>query len=167
MFSQAHLKITLKCKHSEKSITFDFTEFRILRYILHCSIIFGVRLENLKINKRVVLITVGGGGRGFFSKKLSGGWGGGGIRDLRVERFLFFNMVNLLQITLWDFSKKQIGKMWPKSSETLVKDKTPVQLQAWHITYKTSFYCWSRNKWLLLSSNIAPLMFDLCLYLKI
>ena len=35
---------------------FDFIEFRILRYVLHCSIFFGARLENLKINK--------GGGRG-------------------------------------------------------------------------------------------------------
>ena len=132
--------------------------------------------------------------------------------------------------------------MWPKSSKTLVKDKTPVKLQAWHFISKTksshrrcslkkgvhkkfakftgkhlcwslfshkvtgqksatlfknklqhrcflvnfgkflrtpfsentfgdcfcktSLYNWSRNKWLLLNSNIAPLMFDLCLCLK-
>ena len=132
--------------------------------------------------------------------------------------------------------------MWPKSSKTLVKNKTPVKLQAWNFTSKTkSSYrrCsfkkgvlkkfakftgkhlyWSlffhnvtsqklatllkerlhyrcfpvhfakflrtpfsentfgrlflqnlfvrviRNKWLLLNSNIAPLMFDLCLWFK-
>ena len=65
------------------------------------------------------------------------------------------------------FSKKQIGKMWLKTSKTPIKDKTPLKLQAWHITFKTSLYCWSRNKWLLFYSSIPPLMFDLCLCLKI
>ena len=66
LFSQAHLKITLKTK----AISFDFIEFRMLRYLLHCSIFFGARLENPKINKR----GSGGGpnnsqGVGFFFQK--------------------------------------------------------------------------------------------------
>ena len=141
------------------------------------------------------------------------------------------------------FCKKQVQKMWPKSSKTLVKDKAPVKLQTWHFISKTksshrrcslkkgvlknfakstgkhlcwslffhnvtgqkaaallkkrlqhrcfpvnfskflrnlfqrthsgdcfcksSLYGWSRSKWLLLNSNIAPLMFDLCSCLKI
>ena len=36
--------------------------------------------------------------------------------------FIIFNMANLLQVR-----KKQVGKMRPKSSKTLVKDKTPVK----------------------------------------
>ena len=54
-------------------MSFDFIEFGILRYVLHCSNFFGARLENLKVNKRD-----GGGpnnsrGGGFFFKKISGG----------------------------------------------------------------------------------------------
>ena len=50
------LKITLKTKTLEKSISCDFIEFRILRYVLHCSNFFGARLQKPKFNKR------GGGG---------------------------------------------------------------------------------------------------------
>ena len=32
--------------------------------------------------------------------------------------------------------------MWPKSSKRLVKDKTPVKLQAWHFTFKTRSSDW-------------------------
>ena len=71
-------------KTFEKSFSFDFIEFRILRYLLHCSHFFGARLENLKNNKR------GRGGpnnnRGgesdFFFKKNKRG--DPFIRDLRV-----------------------------------------------------------------------------------
>ena len=69
LFSQANLKITLKTQIFEKSISFDFIELRILRCVLHCSIFFGARLENPKINKRGVLITAGEGGLNFFQKK--------------------------------------------------------------------------------------------------
>ena len=48
-------------KNSKKSISFDFIESRILRYVLHCSIFFGARLENPKINKRVIPNNSGGG----------------------------------------------------------------------------------------------------------
>ena len=37
----------------------------------------------------------------------------------------------------YEFYKKQFGKMWPKSFKTLVKDKTPVKLQARHFISKT------------------------------
>ena len=61
-FSQAHLKITLKTKTFGK--TFDFIEFRILRYVLHCSI----SLErDLKIQKLIK------GGNFFFKKNNRGG----------------------------------------------------------------------------------------------
>ena len=41
------------------------------------------------------------------------------------------------------FCKKQVGKMWPKSSKTLMKDKTPVKLQAWHFISKTKSSHWN------------------------
>ena len=66
-----------KRKHSEKSISFDFNEFRILRYVLHCSIFFGARLENPKINKRE------GGGGG------CGGWGCGPNNSWGSDFFFF------------------------------------------------------------------------------
>ena len=59
--------------------------------------------------------------------------------------FLFINMANLLQIKLWEVLQKQIGKMWPKSSKTLVKDKTPVKLQAWHFISKIKISHWKRS----------------------
>ena len=77
LFSQVYLKITFKTKTFEKkSISFDFIEFRILRYVLHCSIFFGARLENPKINKRGCPNNSGGEGEGeggrisFFKKKI-------------------------------------------------------------------------------------------------
>ena len=88
MFSQAHLKTTLKTKTFEKSISFDFIEFRILRYVLHCSVFFGARLENPKINKRRGPTggpnnsgRGGGAGVGLFFKKNK--QGGLFIQDLR------------------------------------------------------------------------------------
>ena len=75
-------------------------------------------------------------------------------------------MANLLQIKLWEVlltGRKNVTKIL----KAPVKDKTPVKFQAWQFTSKTSLYDWSQNKWLLLNSNIAPLMFDLCLHLKI
>ena len=57
--------------------------------------------------------------------------------------------------------------MWSKSTKTIVNDKTHVELPVWHFTSKTSLYDWSWNKWLLLNSNIAPFMFELCLCLKV
>ena len=64
--------------------SFDFIEFRILRYVLHCSNFFGARLENPKINKRGVLITAGSrkGSYCFYKKiKREGAF----IRDLTVD----------------------------------------------------------------------------------
>ena len=46
--------------------------------------------------------------------------------------FLFFSMADLLQIKLWEILQK-IGR-----KKTSVKDETPVKLQVWHFTYKTS-----------------------------
>ena len=70
-----------------------FIEFQILRYGLHCSNIFGARLENSKTNKRdkrgvcvcvgrVLITAEGGGGVGFFFKKNK--QGGSFVRHLRV-----------------------------------------------------------------------------------
>ena len=72
MFSKAHLKIKLKTKkHSKKSTSFDFIEFRILNFISREWVGGG----------REVLIAAGGrGGRIFFKKQISGGGGGGGER---------------------------------------------------------------------------------------
>ena len=75
-----HLNITLKTK----IVLFGFIEFRILRYVLHCSIFFRARLENPKINKRGVLITAGSReGSYCFYKKIK--WEGAFIRDLKVD----------------------------------------------------------------------------------
>ena len=79
--------------------------------------------------------------------------------------FFFFNMTNLLQIKLWEVLQKTGRKN--VSSKTPINYKTPVKLLAWHFTSKTSLYGWSRKKRLLLKLNIAALMFDLCLCLKI
>ena len=81
--------------------------------------------------------------------------------------FIFFNMANLLQIDLWEILQKTSRKNVTKILKTPVKDKTPVKLHAWHFTSKTFLYGWSRNKWLLLNSNMALLMFDLGSCLKI
>ena len=45
------------------------------------------------------------------------------------------------------------------------KNKTSVKLQAWHFIFKTSLYDWSRNKWLLLNSNILFLWCLICFYI--
>ena len=73
LFSQVHLKITLKMK----TISFYFIEFRILRYVLHCSMFFGVKLENPKINKW---------GRGGGGPNNSRGGGGGRGLDLFFKK---------------------------------------------------------------------------------
>ena len=68
----------------KKLISFDFTEFRTLRYVLHCSIFFGVRLENPKTNKQVE----------------GEGWGvevgrrGPSNRDLRVKSDVAQNLID-------------------------------------------------------------------------
>ena len=46
-------------------------------------------------------------------------------------------MANLLQIKFWEVLQKKYEKNVTKILKTLVKDKTPVQLQAWHFTSKT------------------------------
>ena len=74
LFSQAHLKITLKRKHSKKSISLNFIEFRILRSVLHCSNFFGARLEYPKTNEWWGLINSRGVGF-FFPKNKRGGGG--------------------------------------------------------------------------------------------
>ena len=59
-------------KTFEKSISFDFIEFRILRCVLHCSNLFGARLENPKNNNRGRVggpNNSGGEGSDFFFKK--------------------------------------------------------------------------------------------------
>ena len=76
LFLQAYLKITLKTKTFEKSISFDFIEFRILRHVLRCSIFLETRYEDPKINKRGILITARG--RIFFKKKINRGVEGRG-----------------------------------------------------------------------------------------
>ena len=63
--SQAQLKIMLKTK----TFSLDFTEFRILRYVLQCSVFFRARLENPKINKRAGEFLITAMGSDFFSKK--------------------------------------------------------------------------------------------------
>ena len=66
----------------KKLISFDFIEFRTLRYVLECSIFFGVRLENPKTNKQVEGEGWGGGRRGPFN------------RDLRVKSDVAQNLID-------------------------------------------------------------------------
>ena len=67
-FSKAHLKIKLKTKkHSKKSISFDFIEFRILRYVLRCSILFRASGEGTNNSGG----EEGRGGRIFLKKQIS------------------------------------------------------------------------------------------------
>ena len=54
-----------------------------------------------------------------------------------LVRLVLFNTANLC---CEKFCKKEVGIIWPKSSKTPVKDKTPVKLQAWHFTSKASLY---------------------------
>ena len=84
------LKITLKTKTLEKSISCDFIEFRILRYVLHCSNFFGARLQKPKFNKRGggVLITVGGSDFFFKINKRGGGaYSGPQNKDILTGHF--------------------------------------------------------------------------------
>ena len=52
-----------------KTFSLDFTEFRILRYVLQCSVFFRARLKNPKINKRAGEFLITAMGSDFFSKK--------------------------------------------------------------------------------------------------
>ena len=75
-------------------------------------------------------------------------------------------MVNLLQIKLWEILQKTGRKNVSKILKNTRKEQNIYEIVdlALLTLSKTPLYGWFQNKWLLPNSNIASLMFDLCLY---